>query len=150
MTATFLFSKDKQRVTTCYIFCVPLILFLTLVMNFMGVDLMVLRNMFPPSQLQKRQCKTTEGQAKSKAIPLHSGCWKTLHLPNSNITLWWSLAEGLQAIHLAIRTCIQHNHHDIWTNWQNKLQEVELPGRENLGIVEYLDKIIKLVPCDQA
>lgn len=42
-------------------------------LNFMGVDLMVLRNTFPPSQLQKRQSKTTEGQAKSKAIPLHLG-----------------------------------------------------------------------------
>lgn len=43
-------------------------------LNFIGVDLMILRNMVPPSQPQKRQSKTTEGQAKSKAIPLHLGC----------------------------------------------------------------------------
>lgn len=66
------------------------------------------------------------------------------------MTFWLSLAEGLQTMHLAIRTSVQHNHQDIWANWENKLQEVELPGRKKLGIAEHLEKIIKLVPCDQA
>jgi len=53
----FLFSKDKQSAQMLNLLCASDFIFNPRniqKLNFMSVDLMVLRNMFPPSQLQKR------------------------------------------------------------------------------------------------